>query len=563
MINYANSQNPNQAQEASDGPNPSQNSIEDKTQETNENDSYDYTDDNGKNKGVWYNARTKCWLACVKGSGRHLRVFSVKKHGYKKAKRLAVECKNATFYNYNNNSMPNGVKHENRSNCYNSSNSNEENNNKSEDGRNIREHVENYKMSNSVKFTNNNYNNMDEYINTKEMKYPKNKKNNNGDIYTHIPYDDNTNFSKNNILMENDNLNINDGILNKKRRYNTRRCNYKYGNGVEKNQENGNSDILGNNINASINNTNANIKFFKNMNDLNNEENEEYNNNLYSILKGDGISINTMDDNMYRKYDKVYENGLNNCQIENQKKNNKIKDKISCLVKSSKSSFTATTDDRNNNNHNFTANYNNINNINIMNGNKNFNFSANTTNSKHNNIQRNYNNNIDNHVSNTNIIGNNNCLITDKDFQIDSPEQTNEEMIFIKGGNYDYNENIRKKNKYNNECEGTFIFSHEYYSDYGNKNNEDAKTNFIDLTREALALILKDLKKNVIPKIPVGIEKRERYSNSLRLCLKSAKLTKHINELEPYLELFSECIKNNKLPSHMNLNAQLFYLDKL
>ncbi|CAD2111240.1 transcription factor with AP2 domain(s), putative [Plasmodium vinckei] len=553
MINYVDPQSTNQAQEASEAPNPEQNAVEEKTQETNDNGSYDYTDDNGKNKGVWYNARTKCWLACVKGSGRHLRVFSVKKHGYKKAKRLAVECKNATFYNYNNNnSISNGTKNDNQGNSFNSSNSNEENNNKSEDANNMREHTQNYKMSNNVKFTNNNYNNMNEYINTKELKYPKNKKMNNGDIYTHIPYDDNTNYSKNNILMENDSLDMNNGILNKKRRYNTRRCNYKYANGVEKNQENGNADIFGN-----ASNTNANIKYVKNMNSPNNEENEEYNNNnLYSILKGDGIAINNMDD-------KLYGDGLNNCQMENPKKNNKIKDKISCLVKASKSNFTSITGDRNNNNRNLSSNYNNINNINIMNGNKNFNYPVNSTHSKHNNIQRNYNNNIDNHVCNTNIIGNNNCLITDKDFQIDSPEQTNEEMIFIKSGNYDYNENVKKKNKYNNECEGTFIFSHEYYSDYGNKNNEDGKTNFIDLTREALALILKDLKKNVIPKIPVGIEKRERYSNSLRLCLKSAKLTKHINELEPYLELFSECIKNNKLPSHMNLNAQLFYLDKL
>ncbi|SCM04103.1 transcription factor with AP2 domain(s), putative [Plasmodium chabaudi chabaudi] len=553
MINCVNPQSTTQAQEASEAPNPEQNAIEEKTQETNDNGSYDYTDDNGKNKGVWYNARTKCWLACVKGSGRHLRVFSVKKHGYKKAKRLAVECKNATFYNYNNNnSISNGAKNDNQGNSFNSSNSNEENNNKSEDANNTSEQTQNYKVSNNVKFTNNNYNNMNEYINTKELKYPKNKKLNNGDIYTHIPYDDNTNYSKNNILMENDSLDMNNGVLNKKRRYNTRRGNYKYANGVEKNQENGNADILGN-----ASNTNANIKFVKNMNNTNNEENENYNNNnLYSILKGDGISINNMDD-------KLYGDGLNNCQMENQKKNNKIKDKISCLVKTSKSNFSSITGDRNNNNRNLSSNYNNINNINIMNGNKNFNYPVNTTHSKHNNIQRNYNNNVDNHVCNTNIISNNNCLITDKDFQIDSPEQTNEEMIFIKNSNYDYNENVRKKNKYNNECEGTFIFSHEYYSDYGNKNNEDGKTNFIDLTREALALILKDLKKNVIPKIPVGIEKRERYSNSLRLCLKSAKLTKHINELEPYLELFSECIKNNKLPSHMNLNAQLFYLDKL
>uniref|UniRef100_UPI003908BC91 AP2 domain transcription factor AP2-O5, putative n=1 Tax=Plasmodium falciparum (isolate 3D7) TaxID=36329 RepID=UPI003908BC91 len=92
---------------------------------------------------------------------------------------------------------------------------------------------------------------------------------------------------------------------------------------------------------------------------------------------------------------------------------------------------------------------------------------------------------------------------------------------------------------------------------------DEYKTNFIDLTREALSLILQDLKNNVIPKIPVGIEKRERYKNSLRLCLKSARNTQHMNELEPYLELFSECIKNSKLPSHMSLKDQLFYLDKL
>ncbi|SBS88761.1 transcription factor with AP2 domain(s), putative, partial [Plasmodium malariae] len=157
------------------------------------------------------------------------------------------------------------------------------------------------------------------------------------------------------------------------------------------------------------------------------------------------------------------------------------------------------------------------------------------------------------------------CIITDKDFQMDSPEQTNEDIIYIKPLIYDYNENANKgkNNKYNNDNDCNFIFSNDYYSDYCYQNKEEYKANFIDLTREALALILQDLKKNVIPKIPVGIEKRERYSNSLRLCLKSAKFTKHINELEPYLELFSECIKNSKLPSHMELKDQLFYLDKL
>ncbi|CRH01431.1 transcription factor with AP2 domain(s), putative [Plasmodium relictum] len=438
MINYSDNKHIIENQKENDS-NSFKNRNDEKGSDINDSDIYESNDDNTKNKGVWYNARTKCWLACVKGSGRHLRVFSVKKHGYKKAKMLAVECKNAAFYN--------------------DSNSNNEYTNKKN---NINTDIKNESNSNNTDYVND----------LKDFDYKKNDRSNEDKIESEESIDSKNsidmNYSNSQIIMKNDksNLNADSEKLNKKRRYNTRRCNYNSSNELTKDNNNNN-----NNIN-------------------NNSFHNEYNN-----IKEENQYISRSDN--YSERNEKYKEESNNYQVDNKKKKKKIKDQFNYFIK-------------NDNNHN----------------------------------------------------NNSSCIITDKDFQIDSPEQTNEENFFIKPFVYDYNENTKTKNKYN-ENEYNVIFTNDYYSDYCYQNKDEYKSNFIDLTREALALILQDLKKNVVPKVPVGIEKRERYANSLRLCLRNAKFTKHFNELEPYLELFSECIKNSKLPSHMDLKDQLFYLDKL
>ncbi|GAW82592.1 transcription factor with AP2 domain(s) [Plasmodium gonderi] len=723
MINYEDNTNTFRNQKENLTENCEKNGTYEKGMDTNESEVGDTNDDNTKNKGVWYNARTKCWLACVKGSGRHLRVFSVKKHGFKRAKMLAVECKNSTMINANSINSVTTTTQVDDNTCRNNNSSESTNTQSNDDYMKIKNEPKN----NSVGRTRmHSYNDASRTHDTKiEMQESLDVKNLN--------------------TMNNENVNINintngtDEGPDQKRRYNTRRGNYKsieelnkkdeknYNNdddaSISKTSNNGsvspsnnrghsskgnyhtksntalrgNNNLKGNttnkrNISLKGNNAvspkNANnhlkevgeISLTKGIHGKGTNTKGGGNNNIFkehqinghhhhlentnysaltrncrsyhatndrsSNLNLNGAEVKTFyeekNQHMYvqngkRQCEPIMDT-LDNFQTDIRKKKKTIIDNFNYLVRNDNTNVsyhdTNRYNDQTNTSNHATHIAHNIRNSNIhtvnivkngqisqkwkneqMNkiGHNNNNFqnvhldksahnkhqhshqnihlqnhhNSNQHNHQNTHLQNHHNNNqhnhqnthLQNHHNFSNVSNpfnarnyhntrssNNTCIITDKDFQIDSPEQTNEEFYFIKPTTYDYSENVPKQrnNKSTNyENDYNFVFSNDCYSDYCNNNQEDYKANFIDLTREALSLILQDLKKNVIPKIPVGIEKRERYTNSLRLCLKSAKFTKHINELEPYLELFSECIKNSKLPSHMDLKDQLFYLDKL
>ncbi|SBT43517.1 transcription factor with AP2 domain(s), putative [Plasmodium ovale wallikeri] len=630
----------------------------------NEADIYESAEDNTKNKGVWYNARTKCWLACVKGSGRHLRVFSVKKHGFKKAKMLAVECKNATFYNYNNNAgtivnrginaaaggavtgavgdavagtmgasinssiINSGTGNSTDVNCLTSDGvitngvtvNGAITNNGTTNGVPARLHTRSQKNFPHAEAQSEPYKNTRGYANNeaKEVKGQKINKSNGAQIAVEVPVDSSqlvmANGATNGVIMKSENANGNvNGIglgiessdpSNRNRRYNTRRCSYKPPEETHKKDDVMTNMAVVNRTSAS----NTGVNRASGNHYHGNSRNSRSNNLLNDVTKspkGEKASQNTTPEFSSSKIGKRA-NSPSNYQTDSKKRKKQIKDKFSCLVKQDKIGINS------NEAISGSANITNCKNALCKGGNTkaanfrgantkvaNFrggsysrggnysggnytggNYTGENYNGESYNGGGSYNrnsydntysqgrnrsqNNQINRMKNKSQINNSNCIITDKDFQVDSPVQTNEEDYFMKPLSYEYSENIEKgKNCKYSENECNVIYTNDYYTDNTNQNREEYKTNFIDLTREALALILQDLKKNVIPKIPVGLEKRERYTNSLRLCLRSAKLTNHIDELEPYLELFSECIKNSKLPSHMELKDQLFYLDKL
>ncbi|CAI7722391.1 AP2 domain transcription factor AP2-O5, putative [Plasmodium vivax] len=816
MINYDENADAAGSQKESPPNSAAKNGAYEKGVDVNEPEVYDANEDNTKNKGVWYNARTKCWLACVKGSGRHLRVFSVKKHGFKRARMLAVECKNSTVINFN--ALANGEANGAANGTTNGATNGEANG----AANGASSQADHPPRNNGVyaKFKNEPSNHVSGR--TRTYSYNEAGRSNHSKLEAQESMDvgsiatvnsENASGVTNASISASASANGAEERPDRKRRYNTRRGNYKSVEELNKKEEKNETNeedasfykasntssvspptsrgysVRGNyNTKGSLTLKGSGVTKGGNYNSVkrnnsiskgNGGSPKGGSNNLRgmtiskvsqakgnltkgggsnSISKGqqsNGYNFHHSESSSYnlttrssRNYHattdrcssnsltadevKCYKeernqsvqtpNGkrqsdtlveaLDSYQGDSRKKKKTTKDKFSYLVRKDRGAADdgdgsgggsgggssggsgdgngnsnggepaatsasayhegSSLNDHNspgshathsahnaNNSHNtrntrnssahavqFAENgqgeksshddfqnvpslntrssttqnyrqgthnegYNNgydsiyhgdyhtaqQNQQNCSSGrtyhntrsSSNARFSNNTrfgnntrtnntrsSNTRSNNTRSNSTQASNTQASNTQASNtqasnarssNNTCIITDKDFQIDSPEQTNEDFYFLKPMTYDYNEHNtckqRNNKTANSEREYNFIFSNDCYSDYCSQNRDEYKANFIDLTREALSLILQDLKKNVIPKIPVGIEKRERYTNSLRLCLKSAKFTKHINELEPYLELFSECIKNSKLPSHMDLKDQLFYLDKL
>ncbi|ANQ09435.1 AP2 family [Plasmodium coatneyi] len=762
MINYEENADANGSKKEIPANVATENGVHEKGIDENEPESYVANGDNTKNKGVWYNARTKCWLACVKGSGRHLRVFSVKKHGFKTARMLALECKNSTVINLN--PLAKGAAKGETNGKVNAQANGEANGGTSQAGHapsgNVNGVESTLPQSNGVyaKLKNEprNYGrgrtrtySYNEAGGTHHAKLEAQESMDIGSLAT--INSENASAVTNASISASASANGAEEGPERRRRYNTRRgsnksleeLNKKEGKN-EKNEDDtsfykasNNSSVSpatsrGYNMRGNYNNKgNLNLKgssVTKGSNSNNMKRNsstskgyggspkggsnnlrgatpskvsqgrnsttrgagtngiskgQQPNGNSFHNTEGSSYTVTrrssrnynattdkcnssslTVDEvNSYKEkgnHSVQTQNGkrqsetlvetLDGYEGDNRKRKKTTKDKFSYLVRKDNGgdsnggdpavmSTSAYHEGSNHNDHNNTTSHATQNTHNTRNtrstrnsgvqaaqlaqkgqngqGKKNShddfqnvgslntrssatqNYQHGTHNEGYNNVydgsydsayhrgqlnQQNasngstyhktrssHNTRSSNNTGNSNSTrsSNNACIITDQDFQVDSPEETNENFYFIKPMNYEYSDNIvykeRRNKGTNKEKEYNIIFSNDCYSDYCSysQNKDECKANFIDLTREALSLILQDLKKNVIPKIPVGIEKRERYINSLRLCLKSAKFTKHINELEPYLELFSECIKNSKLPSHMDLKDQLFYLDKL
>ncbi|EUD69432.1 hypothetical protein C922_00295 [Plasmodium inui San Antonio 1] len=741
------------------------NPVNDKGTDEKKSEEYDANEDNTKNKGVWYNARTKCWLACVKGSGRHLRVFSVKKHGFKKARMLAVECKNSALINFNQ--LPNGTaKREangaanreangssngasngeangapNQNDSHPSSNGNdaeitlvqrngvyaklknETNNHVSgrtrtytynEAGRTNHtklEAQESIDVGSLVTMNSENASGVTNAsisasasangaeegpsrkrrYNTRKVKNKSVEELNKKEEKNEIKEEDASFYKGSNNSSvtpptsraynarghynTKGNLKLKGGTITKGRNYNNIKRNSSSSKGSGGSSKGGSNSLRGVTI-SKVSKAKTNMRKGAGSNSiskgkqsngqsLHNTETSSYNltnrgsRNYPATAERYSSNSLTRDEVKSYKADRNKsvqpQNGkrrsntlvetLDSHQGDNRKKKKTTEDKFSYLVRKDKGdgdgggtggdpaaiSASAYHESSSRHDHNRPSSHathsihnpHNTHNTQKTRNTRNSSVHAvqfaqkgqngqgdqnshddfqhvhslnarpgTTQNYQHGTPNEGYNNGYDSsyrsayHSAQPNQqntpsgrtqhntrssqdtrLKNSTCIITDKDFQFDSPEKTNENSYLIKPINYDYSDNnvCKQPNNQptNNETEYDFVFSNDCYSDYCSQNPDEYKANFIDLTREALSLILQDLKKNVIPKIPVGIEKRERYTNSLRLCLKSAKFTKHINELEPYLELFSECIKNSKLPSHMALKDQLFYLDKL
>ncbi|VWU52897.1 AP2 domain transcription factor, putative, partial [Hepatocystis sp. ex Piliocolobus tephrosceles] len=117
---------------------------------------------------------------------------------------------------------------------------------------------------------------------------------------------------------------------------------------------------------------------------------------------------------------------------------------------------------------------------------------------------------------------------------------------------------------FNYEC--SIIFTHTPFSEIDNLFSKDVKNpQLLCITSIKIALrsIFENLKMTVIPGLQISEEKKIRYINSLRLCLKCLKNAEHLSELEPYIQLFYPLLIINILPSQLNIQFQLYYLDKI
>lgn len=460
-----------------------------------------------KNKGVWYNARTRCWLACVRVNGRHLKVFSVKKYGFHKAKMMALQCKHEADQGSGSDStLLINTTNESR----NESNSSTQAQSKSSEMENENEHE------------NENDNDNEHDLGTYDMKDTLNENRNDTKILKELSKMEETKDSYENWkeFVKTERSNSKDSTFRKNhgngtyrkikgfkindaenggRRYNTRR-----GTALAKSEENSlNQDsTIHTSIAGTINNTD----------------------------KGIHIEGNTICDNL--KNVKNMRSTYNNGNL------NQTNNKINKTMKKRKVLKNSSTKNKRKSDSDITKEKDRNNKIDISSGKRNTFHSIKTK----------------------------DCILTDKDFQLDSNERENEEAYCFKPHVFEYSDSTHTKSKNFNieSLNSNVTFSDEHHSHNCSStllvDQDDA---FLDLTREALALILQDLRKNVVPKVPVGIERKARYANALSFCLRLAKATKHFNELEPYLRLFSECIKSSKLPSNMDLQDQLFYLDQL
>lgn len=449
-----------------------------------------------KNKGVWYNARTRCWLACVRVNGRHLKVFSVKKYGFHKAKMMALQCKNEADLSSGSDSTQIMNPQNERRNESNSSTNTQSKNSEISNENDTRTYQMKEPLnenSSSTKIENG----LTKQEETKETyedfkEFEKIERTNSKDS-NHSKHCGNSGFRKMKVFETND-------LENNGRRYNTRR-----GNALAKIEEismNQGSSKSGS-IASSVNNSEL----------INHSEQITFSDNLKSLK------------NMRSTFNAGvgYPNQANNNKINKIKKT--IKNNISKNKRKSENEAIKERD--------------RINKMEMLRGK-----SGNTNDS----------------------LKMKECILTDKDFQLDLHEKDNEEAYCFKPHVFEYTDTTHTKSK-NTNLEGinsNVTFTDEHQTDNCSTTHmDDQDATFLDLTREALALILQDLRKNVVPRVPVGIERKERYVNSLSVCLKIAKVTQHFNELEPYLDLFSECIRSSKLPSHMDLQDQLFYLDQL
>lgn len=657
-----------------------------------------------KNKGVWYNARTRCWLTCVKGTGRHLRVFSVKKYGYKQAKMLALECKSAMYTNddellkkqeskeevqndqksermvkQRSSGPQNGILNKNGV----TSGKKESGSGKSEKG-NLQIGNETWKGEeryNSQYFDNigsaSTTNNSSVYTNTNRSV---NGGNNFNDYSSDSVYQTGKDSYYTNSVEENN-------------------VEGEYGNGKEKS----NGDIFGNGNNENSNhgsrrgikrgikngNKDSYLWEAKIINGKSAEFLESFPSNTCD-MNADAESRDTGDLQRDAYNDTDWTNRRYNTRRGNQVLGNEVKglkrNNASNTNSSRYNHSEATTCSASRNGDialNVLSHMNNGNSLkkrkrtlfrygkNDMPDDYDESENENEESEKGGAVMTNHTNHNDSGNNNNNKnVDTKNCLITAEDFHLDSPESTDNEHFFFNSFSSETSQprNEKQKKIYKHtENEMNYIFTNEYYSDNRSKskqiqsksnenifpnpsnsstnvhdmeeenlliNNENSsswvpisnvptdnqncnpagcasnmndveqvntntnntvqdssnsgnstgesgynrnnsikksskkklssfKSSFLDLTREALILILKDLKFNVVPQLETIKEKKERYANVLRLCLRNAKYTKHFNELEPYLNLFGECIRNSRLPSSMQIEEQMFYLDKL